>query len=213
MDNNVSRLDEGHSVPVVNVPNALTVLRLVLVPIFVWLMVADFSSARWWALAVFCVAAATDQLDGHIARKYNLITDFGKVADPIADKALTLGAFIMLSWIGDLPWWFTIIVAVRELGITWLRAVLLKRGIVVAANKGGKLKTVLQMLLIVLMLLPWAQFVGNPADSALPLWIYVMWFIVGGAALVVTVWSGLVYIIGGWKLSKQGSQDVHSADD
>ena len=137
MDDNVSTIDREHSASPYNLPNALTVLRLVLVPVFIVLMLQSSVGAHWWALVVFVVAAITDHLDGRIARSRNLITDFGKIADPIADKALTLGAFIMLSIAGLLPWWVTVLIAIRELGITWLRAVLLKRGIVVAANKAS----------------------------------------------------------------------------
>lgn len=212
MNDNVSRLDEGPHVPVVNVPNALTVLRLALVPVFVWLMLTAGTPARWWALAVFCVAAATDQLDGHIARSRHLVTDFGRIVDPIADKALTLGAFVMLAIDTSNPWmWaFTVVVAVRELGITWWRAVLLRRGIVVAANKGGKLKTVLQMMFIVSMLVPWGPVLGG-AVGTVPTTIVVIQVALGVAALVLTVWSGLVYVVEGARLSRGGG--VPSADE
>lgn len=99
-----------------NLPNALTIGRLVLVPVFVVLLVQDTTPARWWSLVVFLVASATDQLDGHLARSRNQVTAFGTLADPIADKALTLGAFVMLSVLGEIPWWITIVIAVRELG-------------------------------------------------------------------------------------------------
>ena len=197
-DDNVHRLDEGPSVPLVNLPNALTVMRLLLVPVFVWLMVLDGDAARWWALGVFMVAAATDQLDGHLARSWNLVTDFGRIVDPIADKALTLGAFVMLSVDGAVPWWFTLLVAARELGITALRAVLLRRGVVVAANSGGKLKTVLQMLFIVLMLAPWESFLGEGPAGAVRIGAWV----VGGAALAITLWSGGVYVREGARLMR-----------
>ncbi|MDN5963169.1 MAG: CDP-diacylglycerol--glycerol-3-phosphate 3-phosphatidyltransferase [Actinomyces sp.] len=197
-DDNVHRLDEGPAVPVLNLPNALTVLRLVLVPVFVWLMVMDGTPARWWALGVFVVAAAPDQLDGHLARSWNLVTDFGRLVDPIADKALTLGAFVMLSVDGLVPWWFTVLVAVRELGITGLRAVLLRRGIVVAANSGGKLKTVLQMLFIVLMLVPWESLlVEGPAAT-----VRIVAWVVGAGALALTLWSGGVYVVEGARLMR-----------
>lgn len=202
-DDNVHWLDEGPSVPLVNLPNALTVLRLVMVPVFVWLMVLDGDAARWWALVVFVVAAATDQLDGHLARSWNLVTDFGRIVDPIADKALTLGAFVMLSVDGLVPWWFTVLVAVRELGITALRAVLLRRGIVVAANSGGKLKTVLQMLFIFLMLLPWGSFLGEGPAGA----IRIAAWVVGGAALALTLWSGGVYVVEGARLMRATRAD------
>lgn len=202
-EDNVHRLDEGPSVPLVNLPNALTVLRLLMVPVFVWLMVLEGDTARWWALVVFMVAAATDQLDGHLARSWNLVTDFGRIVDPIADKALTLGAFVMLSVDGLVPWWFTVLVAVRELGITLLRAVLLRRGIVVAANSGGKLKTVLQMLFIVLMLVPWESFLAEgPAGI-----VRIAAWVVGAGALALTLWSGGVYVVEGAKLIRSTHAD------
>ncbi len=205
MDDNVSRLDDAPHVPVVNLPNALTVARLALVPVFVWLMLLDGVPARWWALGVFCVAAATDHLDGHLARSRNLVTDFGKVVDPIADKALTLGAFLMIAWdLGSVWMWvFTVLVAVRELGITWWRAVLLRRGVVVAANRGGKLKTVLQMLFIVLMLLPWGALLGDGTGGT-PVAVRVVQVLVGAAALFQTLWSGGVYVVEGVRLSRRG---------
>lgn len=206
MDDNVSRLDDAPRVPLVNLPNALTVVRLLLVPVFVWLMVLDGVPARWWALVVFCVAAATDHLDGYLARSRNLVTDFGKVVDPIADKALTLGAFVMISWDTGSAWmWvFTALVAVRELGITWWRAVLLRRGVVVAANRGGKLKTVLQMFFIVLMLVPWGALLGT-AGGEVPVAVRVVQVFIGAAALFQTLWSGGVYVAEGVRLSRRGA--------
>lgn len=176
----------------VNVPNALTVLRLLLVPVFLWLLATNTPQSRWWALAVFVVASYTDHLDGQIARKRNLVTNFGKLADPIADKFLTLGAFVVLSVLGDLTWWFTAIVAVREIGITILREALRRQGTVVAASSGGKLKTVLQMLLIFLLVIPWQSFAGGAVLQILKIVV----LIVALAALVVTVWSGMQYVIG-----------------
>lgn len=177
-----------------NVPNALTTLRLVLVPVFLWLLLVDTPASRWWALGVFMVAAYTDHLDGEIARKKGLITNFGKLADPLADKFMTLGAFIVLSVLGELTWWFTVIVAIREIGITILREVLRRRSVVVAASSGGKLKTVLQITLIWLMIIPWSSFV--PVGTV---WMQIIDALIGitaVAALVVTVVSGAQYIIG-----------------
>lgn len=182
---------KGSTTSAVNVPNALTLLRLLLVPVFLWLLLENTPASRWWALAVFVVASYTDYLDGSLARKHNIVTNFGKLADPIADKFLTLGAFVVLSILGDLTWWFTIIVAVREIGITVLREVLRRRGTVVAASSGGKLKTVLQMLLIVLLVIPWASFASQ---LGLQLLLIVIW-IVALAALIVTVWSGAQYVL------------------
>lgn len=203
MDDNVSRVDRERRVSPLNLPNALTVLRLILVPVFILLLVSGAPSARWWALAVFMVAAYTDHLDGRIARARGLVTDFGKVVDPIADKALTLGAFIMLSIAHPWLWLVTVPVAIRELGITWWRADLLKRGVVVAANKGGKLKTVLQILAIWLLLIPW-DLIGA---SEFPLGLVAkIGFALGCAAavlaLIVTLWSGWVYIAEERRLQK-----------
>jgi len=166
-----------------NVPNALTALRIVLVPVFAWMLLAHPDEV-WWRVAtagVFLVAILTDSLDGHLARKHNLITRFGKLADPIADKALTGMAFIGLSIIGELWWWLTILMLVREWGITVMRFVMLRYG-VMAAGRGGKLKTVLQSVAVMLYLLP------------LPGWAHVVAVVVMLVALVVTVVTGLDYV-------------------
>lgn len=206
MAENVSRAEHAPTSSALNVPNALTLVRLILVPVFIWLMLQDGETARWWALAVFCFAAATDYWDGRIARARGIVTDFGRVVDPIADKALTLGAFVMLSVAGPVPWWFTILVAVRELGITALRAALLRRDIVVSASSGGKLKTLLQMLFIVLFLTPWPAILGGE-PPALVGWGF---WTVGAAALVVTLWSGAVYVYEGVKLWRSSGAESQS---
>ena len=139
-----------------NLPNALTVLRLLLVPLFGWLLVrdnGDNTASRVWAFVVFVVAIATDYLDGEIARRRHLVTSFGKVADPIADKLLIGTALVGLSSLGELPWWVTIVVLVREIGVTLLRFWVIRHG-VIAAGRGGKAKTALQALAISLYLLP-----------------------------------------------------------
>ncbi|WP_084403188.1 CDP-diacylglycerol--glycerol-3-phosphate 3-phosphatidyltransferase [Schaalia suimastitidis] len=204
MASNVSRAEHSAKGAAWNVPNALTVLRLVLVPVFLVLVLTEGIVPRWWALAVFCVAAATDLLDGKIARASGTVTDFGRIVDPIADKALTLGAFVILSVDGLIPWWFTIVVAVRELGITALRAILLKRDIVVSASSGGKLKTVLQMLFIVLLLVPWATFVNDQVLT----WLAYVIYAIGGAALAVTVWSGALYVADGLRLWRKSDTEI-----
>ena len=171
---------EGSSV---NVPNALTALRIVLVPVFAWMLLAHPDEPGWRlaTAAVFLAAILTDSLDGHLARKHNLITRFGKLADPIADKALTGMAFIGLSIVGELPWWVTITMLVREWGITAMRFVMLRYG-VMAAGRGGKIKTVLQAVAVMLYLVP------------LPDWAHPVAQVVMGAALVVTVVTGLDYV-------------------
>lgn len=137
----------------INVPNGLTMLRLVLVPLFVVLLVADTSQSRIAAFLVFAVASFTDLLDGEVARRRGLITDFGKIADPIADKALTGSALVTLSALGALSWWVTGIIMVREIGVTLLRFWVIRRG-VIPASRGGKIKTVLQIVAIGLYILP-----------------------------------------------------------
>lgn len=196
MSGNVSRFHGEAQTRLVNVANVLTVVRLVLVPVFVWLLAAPDPARRWWALAVFVAAASTDRLDGHLARTRGLVTDFGRIADPLADKALMLSAFTMLSIRGMLPWWFTAVVAVRELGITALRAVLLRRGIVVSASQAGKVKTALQMGLMAFMLPPWTAFAGGAVLEV----VRVATWLWAAAALIATVWSGVAYCALAWRL-------------
>ncbi|MDO4258694.1 MAG: CDP-diacylglycerol--glycerol-3-phosphate 3-phosphatidyltransferase [Actinomycetaceae bacterium] len=191
MSDNSSGIQASPQVSAVNVPNALTVLRLILVPVLLWMLLQDsVAISGWAALAVFLFAAFTDALDGHIARSRNLITNFGRIADPIADKALTLGAFIIFSYLGQLPWYFTIAVAIRELGVTLLRAILLRRGVVVSANSGGKLKTALQMILITVLIIPWVTFMPDATLGFMGIGISIL----AGFTLGVTLWTGGVYL-------------------
>ncbi len=175
-----------------NLPNLLTGLRMVLVPVFAWVLLVypQDEVMRWVATAIFLVAIATDAIDGKIARKYNLVTTFGKLWDPIADKALTGMAFVGLSILAELPWWITIVILVREWGITVLRWGILKYG-VMAANSGGKLKTLTQSVALT-MFLPGLQF--------MPVWWdWIAWaFMIAGLAL--TVWTGVIYLIEAQKL-------------
>ncbi len=176
--------DSANPPSVWNIANYLTVLRLFLVPVFVVvLFVDDGESAlwRWAAFAVFVVAAVTDQLDGRLARRYGLVTDFGKIADPIADKALVGAALVGLSVLGVLSWWVTAVIIVREVGVTVLRFWVLRHG-VIPASRGGKLKTLLQAVAIGLYLLP----LPHP-------WEWVA-HIVMAAAVVVTVATGIDYV-------------------
>jgi CDP-diacylglycerol---glycerol-3-phosphate 3-phosphatidyltransferase len=161
-----------------NVANALTVLRLALVPVFVWFLLAGGTSDRAIAFVAFAVASVTDLLDGELARRRSLITDFGKIADPIADKALTGSALITLSYLGELAWWITIVIVVREIAVTLLRFWVIRRG-VIAASRGGKAKTMLQIIAISLYVLPWH--------------ITVIREIFMGVALAVTVATGIDY--------------------
>ncbi len=180
---------EGHWL---NVPNGLTALRLLLVPVFAWMLLSHPHDDlwRWGAAVVFVIASITDIIDGRVARKYGLVTRFGKLWDPIADKALTGMALVGLSIIGELPWWITIVILVREWGITLLRFLILKYG-VMAANRGGKLKTVVQSVAIVWYLLP------------VPSWLHAMGVVVMWAALMLTVLTGLDYCREAYVLRKK----------
>jgi CDP-diacylglycerol--glycerol-3-phosphate 3-phosphatidyltransferase len=167
-----------------NLPNALTVGRLLMVPVFVFLAWVGFErdSEAWqtWAAIVFGAAAITDLVDGELARRTNQVTAIGKIIDPIADKALTGSALIVLSWFELLPWWVTAVIVVREVGVTLLRFWVIRHG-VLAASRGGKLKTALQIVAITLYLLPLASEATAVAE-----WIM-------GAAVVVTVVTGADY--------------------
>jgi CDP-diacylglycerol--glycerol-3-phosphate 3-phosphatidyltransferase len=170
-----------------NVANLVTVIRILLVPVFVWLLFIDGTAARVAALVVFVVASITDRLDGELARRRAIVTDFGKIADPIADKALTGSALISLSIMGELWWWVTIVIMVRELGITLLRFVVIRHG-VMPASKGGKIKTTLQVVAISLYVMP------GPIDP-------LRWAVMA-AALVVTVATGVDYLVRAWRLRR-----------
>jgi len=182
-----------------NLANVVTVLRIALVPFFAWALLADgghTTTGRLIATALFVVAAATDRLDGWLARRSGQVTDLGKMLDPIADKVLIGTALVLLSWLGDLPWWVTVIILVRELGITAMRFFLL-RYVVLPASRGGKLKTVLQSVAIGLYLLPL---------DALPAFVSVAAVIFMGAALVVTVVTGLDYARTGLQIKRAASR-------
>jgi CDP-diacylglycerol--glycerol-3-phosphate 3-phosphatidyltransferase len=169
-----------------NIANALTVLRILLVPVYGWLLLSAGShdaGLRYWAAGVFVFATLTDRVDGDLARSRGLVTNFGKIADPIADKALMGMAFVGLSVLGELPWWVTVVVLVREWGITAMRFVVIRHG-VMPAGRGGKLKTALQSLGLTLFTLPlWTL----PSDDV---WRAVAWVVLG-LAVLVTVVSGL----------------------
>ncbi|MFE1084440.1 CDP-diacylglycerol--glycerol-3-phosphate 3-phosphatidyltransferase [Brevibacterium sediminis] len=183
-----------------NVPNALTVLRILMVPLFLVLLLADGGNdvtLRWWALIVFLLAMFTDFVDGYLARRNNLITNFGKIADPIADKSLMAAALIGLAMIVELPWWVPVIILVREFGITVLRFFMIRIA-VMPASRGGKIKTVLQTAAIGLFLLVF------PLSDVVPSVVYVIllvfaWIIMT-AAIVVTIVTGVDYCVQAAKL-------------
>ncbi|MBE9374282.1 CDP-diacylglycerol--glycerol-3-phosphate 3-phosphatidyltransferase [Saccharopolyspora sp. HNM0983] len=175
---------EAVPAPVLNIANVLTVSRLALVPVFVIALFWEGGHDplwRWLATAVFVLASVTDRVDGDLARKRGLVTDFGKLADPIADKALTGAALISLSLLGDLGWWATGIILGRELGITALRFWVIRHG-VIPASRGGKVKTLLQAVAIGLYLIP----VGG--------WLDLVRFAVLLAAVLATVYTGADYV-------------------
>ena len=179
-------------VPLLNAANALTTARLVLVPVFAVLAVTSAMTRPPWQIAAcltFGVASATDYVDGWVARSYHLVTSFGKVADPIADKALTGTALVLLSAYGRLPWWATTVILVREIGVTALRFWVLRYG-VIPASRGGKLKTALQILGIV-----WYLWPLPPALAAVG--PYLMVAVVG-----VTVITGVDYVLRALRLRR-----------
>ena len=180
-----------------NIANVLTTLRIVLVPFFGWALLQDGGDSatwRWVAFAIFAVAMITDKVDGDLARKHNLITDFGKIADPIADKAITGMAFIGLSIVGDIWWWVTILVLLREWSVTLLRLSVLK-DVVIPAAQSGKIKTVLQA--VALSGLIWPLPHGDAHGGAFDFWpeplgeaLFYLSQTLLAAAVAMTMWSG-----------------------
>jgi len=178
-----------------NVPNVLTAIRMAMVPLFAWMLLSH-PHDQGWRLAttiVFILAILTDMADGRIARKYNLVTTFGKLWDPIADKALTGMAFIGLSILGELWWWVTIVILIREWGITILRFFVLKYG-VMAANRGGKVKTLMQSIALPLYLV-WLE--PLPAPISWLAWLFM------AIAFILTVVTGLDYLREAAKLRRE----------
>jgi CDP-diacylglycerol--glycerol-3-phosphate 3-phosphatidyltransferase len=196
-----------------NVPNALTTLRIVLVPFFGAALLADGGDSISWrmtAFTIFVVAMITDKIDGDIARSRGLITDFGKIADPIADKAMTGMAFVGLSVIFESPWWWavTIVVLVREWSVTLLRLSILKR-MVIAADSLGKLKTTFQVIGLSGLVLPFR-------DPDLPDWmhgpgefLYYAAVVLVGIAVVLTIVSGAQFFAGVWAQRGQLRRGPH----
>lgn len=170
-------------------PNAITIVRILCAPVFLWLLLADAGqdgALRWIAAVLFIVAIATDGIDGHIARANDIVTDLGKLLDPIADKVLTGCAFVGLSILGELPWWVTVIVLIREIGITVYRFVVVSDHVLAAAWM-GKLKTVAQAVALSLALLPFETLLGPWVGwvNTVTMWI----------AVILTIASGIDYIV------------------
>jgi CDP-diacylglycerol---glycerol-3-phosphate 3-phosphatidyltransferase len=176
--------DPPNEVSAWNLANALTVFRLLLVPVFlVALFWGSGHETEWRIVAclIFAIASITDRIDGELARRRNSVTEFGKLADPIADKALVGSAVIGLSILGDLPWWVTVVILVRDVGVTVLRFWVIRHG-VIAASRGGKVKTLLQTVAIGLFVLPdWG-------------WLRDVAWVVMIAAVIVAVLTGLDYV-------------------
>jgi CDP-diacylglycerol---glycerol-3-phosphate 3-phosphatidyltransferase len=185
----------------VNLPNSLTVLRLAAVPVFAVLLLREDGAddaGRWWAALAFALAILTDRYDGMIARRTGQITEFGKLADPIADKALTGMALIALSILDLLPWWVTVVILVRELAVTLLRVWVIRHG-VIAASRGGKMKTVAQSLAIFLYLLPVSGVLAS-----------LRWWVMA-AAVVLTVATGIDYVYRALALRRTSARAMREA--
>ena len=186
-----------------NIANALTMLRILMVPVYGWLLLSDGGdnpTLRFWAAGVFLLAIATDRVDGDIARSRGLITDFGKVADPIADKALMGMAFVGLSILGELWWWVTVLVLVREWGVTLMRFFVIRHG-VMPAGRGGKLKTVLQSVTLTLFTLPLWTF---PLSGA---WTVAAWLTMA-LAVGVTLVTGIDYVVKARRLRRTSERTL-----
>lgn len=170
-------------------PNAITIARIFCAPVVLWMLVADGGEdgpLRWAAAVLFIVAIATDGIDGYLARRYELVSDLGKLLDPIADKALTGVAFVGLSVLAELPWWITVVVMVREIGVTVHRLAVASSHVVAAAWM-GKLKTVAQALALSLALLPLVELVGE--------WVVWVNIVTMTIAVILTIASGIDYVV------------------
>lgn len=183
-------------VPLLNVANALTGLRLALVPVFAVVLLAEDGASAFWRIAavgVFAVAMVTDRLDGDLARRHGLVTSFGAIADPIADKALTGAAFVGSSVLGLIPWWVTVVIMSREVGVTVLRFAVLRHG-VIPANRGGKAKTFVQTLALGLVVFPLTELIGESSvvDGA-------RWTVLA-VAVLLTVVTGVDYVLQAMRL-------------
>lgn len=173
-----------------NLPNAITLARILAVPFFIWSLVSvsnDESAMRWVSVLIFIIIMASDGVDGAIARKRGIVTDLGKLLDPIADKALLGGALVTLSILGEIAWWVTIVILVRELGITVYRLIVVNQK-VIAASSGGKIKTIFQGVMV--------GFIVSPLTAWFPYdWYFLFEDGLVLTSVVLTVYSGLQYVI------------------
>lgn len=173
-----------------NVPNGLTFLRALLVPVILWFLALETPSARWWAFGIFVFAAATDSVDGWVARRWHGVTRWGQLADPIADKLLIIGSLASLATFGELPWWAVVVIVFREIGVTLLRVVMVRRNdVVMPASWWGKSKTISQVVAVALFLMPGVP--GWLQDQVLY------------AAIALTLWSGIDYAFRAGRLSRE----------
>lgn len=188
-----------------NLPNVLTTLRIVMVPFFGWALLVDGGDSITWrivAAVIFVAAMITDKIDGDIARARNLVTNFGKIADPIADKAITGMAFVGLSITGDIWWWVTIIVLLREWSVTLLRLSVLKH-VVIAAAMSGKVKTTLQAIALTGLSLPLPH--GDAHGGAFDVFgtpgtvLFYIAQVALAAAVAMTLWSGFEFFRDVWR--------------
>ncbi len=184
-----------------NLPNLLTFLRALLVPVILWLLAVDREgvpgaglvsgdAARWWAFGIFVFAAATDSVDGWVARRWHGVTRWGQLADPIADKLLIIGSLASLALVGELPWWAVNVIVAREVAVTLLRLLLISRtGLVMAASVWGKAKTLSQVVAVAVFLLP-------DVPSVVLTWLLHL-------AVLLTVWSGIEYAFRAGRLARE----------
>jgi len=184
-----------------NLPNRLTVLRLLLTFPFVFALSVNFPGAKFLALAIFIIMSATDYADGYIARKFNLITDFGQLMDPLVDKIMTMSAFICLVSLGALPAWTVVIIVSREFLITGLRLVAAARGKVLPAERLGKHKTVWQIVTILYCLFLIA--IGSRLEPHFFPFLNLTALILVCFTVGLTLWSGISYLVKNWELVRQ----------
>lgn len=192
--------EQARAVPLLNIANVLTGLRLALVPVFLAALFVDDGRSVGWRIAavgIFAVAMVTDRLDGELARRHGLVTTFGIIADPIADKALTGAAFVGSSVLGLIPWWVTATIMVREVGVTVLRFAVLRHG-VIPANRGGKAKTFVQTLALGLIVFPFAELLGASSVLDAARWTAL------AVAVVFTVLTGADYVLQAARLRAAG---------
>lgn len=170
----------------------ITMLRIALIPVYFIVMLLDFTGNTWVALAIFIIASVTDSIDGHIARKYNQISDFGKFIDPLADKLLVIAAILIFVQRGQMASWAAMVIITREFAVTGLRLIAVENGLVIAAARSGKIKTVVSLVGLCLMMTPWhdASIIGG---------FDLDWLIVV-LMLITTVWSGVEYFARNGKL-------------